>query len=74
MDEYPIGGRFRLKRSDFSIQFDRFPARHSQIGQRERGLEVLSALRTPTVTHLDVPELPLDHAERVIDPLSEGSA
>ena len=88
MDEYPIRGRladeygafgpfsdgFRLKRADFSIQCDQFLARHPQIGQRERGLEVRSALRKSTVTHLDVPELPLDHAERVIDPQPEGSA
>jgi hypothetical protein len=88
MDEYPLRGRladeyglfgpfsvgFRLKRADLSIQCDQFRARHPQVGQRERGLEVRRALRKPTVTHIDMPELPLDHAERVIDPQPEGSA
>jgi hypothetical protein len=70
----PFSGRFRLKWSDFSIQCDQFPARHPQIGQRGRGLEVRCALHKPTVTHLDVPELPFDHVERVIGPQPEGSA
>jgi hypothetical protein len=77
-DEYgafgPFSGRFRLKRSYCSIQYAQCPARHQQIGHRERGLEVRNTLRKPTVTHRDVPELPFDGAELVFDPQPEGSA
>lgn len=60
MDEYPLrgrladecgafgpfSGRFRLKRSDFSIQCDQFPARHPQFGQRERGVQCASQVHS----------------------------
>ena len=41
--------------------------RHPQVGQRKQRVQLRGVLLQPAVAHLDVPELALDHPERMLD-------
>ena len=59
------GQRFDALRTHSSHGADQSVARHPQIAQREQRVQLGGVLRQSAVADLHVPELALDHPERV---------
>ena len=63
----PVLRRSANRRTDFSIQCVQLLSRHPQIRQRKECRQLRDVLLESTIARLHMPELTLDHAERVFD-------
>jgi hypothetical protein len=56
-----------MLRAHSSLSFQQMPARHPQIRQGKQRDELGRVLGQPSVAHLRVPELALEHTERMLN-------
>lgn len=63
----PAEGRFREWRAHSSLRRHQLPPGHPEVGQRKQRVQLRGVLGQSAVSHLHMPELALDHPERVLD-------